>query len=357
MIIGIPYFGARWLVSKTTGAGRFIQYLNYSDIRAKTGWTSATDPATGAAYMDSAAGRGFRDSVYRIWFDDENTLGAKYDFIVSSQLGGIAISTLGYDTGYGELWDELSYKLLQLDSVPVSYTITPVIPEAGWLGKITDRMYLYWYILQHPCELCFDNIQDSTTSQKVWLYLNELRLDSVINEKNKSLCDTCKFNSRFQYINNEMANFTGWSTIILLALTIIALLIYLYGIKTYGSQWPQRNLLLIFVRSFFIVWVLFLFTWAFCDKRAGIFNAHRDRNIVATQALGITVTFKRDTPIEASSSKWFESNEAYCDDALLRGKCIDMPLSIFLSILLAGMLAGYLINKFTTTVTENDQVP
>lgn len=357
LVIGIPYFGARWLVSKASGAGRFIQYLNYSDIRAKSGWSASTDPATGATYMDSSAGARFHDSVYRIWFDDENTLGAKYDYVVSSRLGGIAISTLGYDAGYGELWDELSYKLLTLDSLRMGYTVIPPVERIGWVGKITDRLFLYWYIVQHPCELCFDNIEDSATSVTVYKYLDELRLDSIIAEKNKDLCDTCQVKSRFQYINTEMASLTGWTTVILFVLTLLSLFIYLYGIRTFGSQWSYRKILLNLVRVFFILLVLFLFTWAFCNKRGGIFTSSRDKNMAISRSLGITVRISRDRSIESNNSSEFQTNEDYCDNALMRGRCLNMPLTTFLGILMAGMLAGYVISKFTTTVTENDKVP
>ena len=72
-----------------------------------------------------------RDSIYRIWTDNESTLGKKYGFILDSKLNGIAISTLGYDAGYGELWDELAYKFLAPDTIQMRYALLPLPPRPG----------------------------------------------------------------------------------------------------------------------------------------------------------------------------------------------------------------------------------
>lgn len=358
LIIAIPYVGAAWKVSQATKTGYFLHYLAYKDIRAKTGpgWESSVDPVTGAIAMDSlvAGGRG-GDSLYRIWTDNENVLGKKYDYAVNSQLNGIAINALGDDAGYGELWDELAYKLLAPDTIPMRYALLPIPPKPGFLGRLFDRLYLYWYIVQNPCERCFDNIQDSVISVKVYRYLDELNVDSLIiarERKTKNL----HIHSRFQFINEEMRDITIYITLGLLFLSLLTGIAYFFKIKTMGDQWKWKRSMGISLSVMVVLLVLFGFTWSFCDKRIGFFAAV-DKNLEESRYNGIAVTVNRERSIESTHTGAFMTNTAYCDEALVKGKCVDIPLLTFLFIVASGMLVGYGVNWLYHTVVFNEDNP
>ncbi|MES1249926.1 MAG: glycosyl hydrolase family 18 protein, partial [Chitinophaga rupis] len=357
LIVGIPYFGTEWKVSGTTDSGRFIQYLAYEDIRSKKSeWKSSIDVLTGAVIMDSPPlGGKDKDSIYRIWTDDENTLGKKYGFILDSKLNGIAISTLGYDAGYGELWDELAYKFVVPDTVPMRYALLPLPPKPGFFGKLFDRLYLYSYIVQHPCERCFDNIQDSATSIRVYKYLEELNVDSLIVVQERK-AKYPHIHSRFQFINEELRDLTIFITLSLLLLTLIAGFVYFFKIKMEGDEWRWKKPVGISLSIMVVLVVLFAFTWSFCDKRTGIF-APVDRNLEESRYNGIGVTVHRERSIESTHTGPFLTDASYCDEALVRGKCVDISLTTFLFILASGMLAGYVVNWIYHTVVHNEDNP
>ena len=60
-----------------------------------------------------------------IWFDDDYTLGKKYDYALSNNLRGIGIWALGYDNGYGQLWDVIDEKF-STDAIVVEDPIAQV---------------------------------------------------------------------------------------------------------------------------------------------------------------------------------------------------------------------------------------
>ncbi|HTI08006.1 MAG TPA: glycoside hydrolase family 18 protein [Puia sp.] len=353
LIVGIPYFGAEWKVSGTTGAGRFLQYLAYEDIRSKNAeWKASTDISTGAIVMDSPPlGGKEKDSIYRIWTDDDNTLGKKYGFILDSKLNGIAISTLGYDAGYGELWDELAYKFLEPDTIPLRYALLPLPPRPGFFKKLFEKLYLYNYIVQHPCERCFDNIQDSATSARVYEYLDELNVDSLIIVRQRK-DPNYNMPSRFKFINEELTTLTIYISLSLIFITLVTAFFYFYKIKTAGDEWEWKRPIGISLGIMIVLTALFIFTWAFCDKNRGVFAEKKENHYN-----GITVKVHRDLPIETAHAGSFQTVSSYCDDALIRSKCIDIPLFYFLSILIVSMGIGYCVNLLYHTVINNDDNP
>jgi hypothetical protein len=58
------------------------------------------------------------NTTKEVWFDDDYTLGKKYDYALAKDLKGIGIWALGYDNGYNELWDVIENKFAT-DAVPV----------------------------------------------------------------------------------------------------------------------------------------------------------------------------------------------------------------------------------------------
>jgi hypothetical protein len=355
LIMGIPYFGVKWKISKATGSGSFVEYLAYEDVRARSGWTHFQDPVTGGVYLESPPiGGKSGDSIYRIWTDDEEALGKKYDYIDSSQLNGIAISTLGYDARFGELWDELAYKLLAPDSVALAYEFLPPRTKPGFFGKLMDRLYLYGYIVEHPCERCFDNIQDSLTSVRIYRYLDELGVDSLIGVQQK--VNDFHIQSRFEFINEEMRDLTIIITLGLILIALLTGIIYFYQFKTVGDQWKWRKKAGTFLSVLILLVVLFAFTWSFCDKRVSVFGPVGN-NLEKNRYQGIIVRIDRTKTIESNHQNPFQTNADYCNDALIMGKCINIPLSTFLFILAAGMAVGYGVNWLYHTVVHNEDNP
>jgi hypothetical protein len=112
LVVGLPYYGFEWETadqyahSQVTGdcltfyystlAMRAEQYGRLWDGESLTPWY---------AYDDGVWNQG--------WFDDQESLGLKYDLILSSGMQGIGIWALGYDGSRPELWDCLDQYFAQ----------------------------------------------------------------------------------------------------------------------------------------------------------------------------------------------------------------------------------------------------
>ena len=102
LLICIPYFGVRW----TWRSGKWVaaRSISYKEIRSHAyRQLPAYDPLADAAELDITTGSGALTD--RLWYDDEVSLAAKFEFIRQNNLGGIVIDSLGDDDGYGDLWD------------------------------------------------------------------------------------------------------------------------------------------------------------------------------------------------------------------------------------------------------------
>ena len=48
--------------------------------------------------------------IRQIYFEDETSLGLKFDLAKQSGLGGVAIWAMGYDDGFDDLWELVAEK-------------------------------------------------------------------------------------------------------------------------------------------------------------------------------------------------------------------------------------------------------
>lgn len=111
-ILALPYFGSRWkgeLGDNGLYETFFDKEVTFREIM--TLYNSNYQPELDITSMTKYHFIEFQDSSsIELWFDDEFTLGKKYDFALSNQLKGVGIWALGYDNGYTELWDVINEK-------------------------------------------------------------------------------------------------------------------------------------------------------------------------------------------------------------------------------------------------------
>lgn len=115
LIMGIPYYGWDYPVENNTtplskilpqndqnGYAEVISYgraKTNTDLKAENCQWDDSAKATWCAYEDS-------NKVQReVWLEDNKSIGIKFVFAKTNNLGGIAIWTLGYDKDYPDLWD------------------------------------------------------------------------------------------------------------------------------------------------------------------------------------------------------------------------------------------------------------
>lgn len=112
LIMTVPYFGYEWPTTSdqpgapTRGEGQtltfapvdpaYLPLIRISAQQRTAAYGLRRDPVSGSPYY---AYRG-TDGWYQGWFEDAESLRAKYDFIRRERLAGIAIFLLGYDGGH-----------------------------------------------------------------------------------------------------------------------------------------------------------------------------------------------------------------------------------------------------------------
>jgi spore germination protein YaaH len=119
VILGQPYYGSRACVFNTTDAHQYptsnfvsTTYLYASTVATQTGvhgFVAHRDPGDGISEWDT-----WYDSDWNCnreqYFDDVQSLGAKYDVVNADNLRGVGLFTLDYGGGAPELWKELDLK-------------------------------------------------------------------------------------------------------------------------------------------------------------------------------------------------------------------------------------------------------
>ena len=141
-ILALPYYGSMW--EGTLGEGgstssMFERKVTYREVRSIFNDEFVTknnlSPILEKNSMTNYFNITYPDNTTKeVWFDDDYTLGKKYDFAITNNLKGIGIWALGYDNGYNELWDVIETKFAT-DAVPV---IDPVGQIEGYPIKVSN---------------------------------------------------------------------------------------------------------------------------------------------------------------------------------------------------------------------------
>lgn len=115
LVMGVPYYGWDYPVEDNTtplskvlppndqnGYPEVISYgraRTNTDLKAENCQWDDIAKATWCAYTNS-------ENIQReVWLEDNKSIGIKFDFAKTNNLGGIAIWTLGYDRNYPDLWN------------------------------------------------------------------------------------------------------------------------------------------------------------------------------------------------------------------------------------------------------------
>ncbi len=111
LALGVPYYGYDWptrsasaVPTQTTGSAKAVLYKDAVGQAASNGrkW----DPESKTPWY------GYGSSApHQTWYEDAESLSAKYDFINQKNLAGIMIWALGYDDGHDALWRAMEMKL------------------------------------------------------------------------------------------------------------------------------------------------------------------------------------------------------------------------------------------------------
>lgn len=107
LVLGVPYYGNRWRTTTSSAyapSTSFVQSILYSQAATEAAlrgrqW-DGTSQTPWYRYQDST-------SWNQVWFDDADSLLAKYQLAKSNGLGGVGMWALNYDGTRPELWNLL----------------------------------------------------------------------------------------------------------------------------------------------------------------------------------------------------------------------------------------------------------
>ena len=141
IILGVPYYGRAWSTSSpalnaTTvsaakyGASVAVLYGDALEFSAQYG--RLYDPVEGVAWttypkQNCTTTYGCVTATRELYYDDAQTLAAKYDLVNSYGIRGVGIWALGYDGSRPELYQVLKDKFIT-DTIPPAITASTVSP-------------------------------------------------------------------------------------------------------------------------------------------------------------------------------------------------------------------------------------
>ena len=141
-VLALPYYGSMWegaIDEDGTTSSMFERKVTYREVMSifndefviKNNLSPSLEKNSMTNYFNIV----YPDNTTKeVWFDDDYTLGKKYDFAITNNLRGIGIWALGYDNGYNQLWDVIESKFAT-DAIPV---IDPVSEMQGYPIRVSQ---------------------------------------------------------------------------------------------------------------------------------------------------------------------------------------------------------------------------
>lgn len=343
LIVCLPYRGTKWAINSGF-YDRYIEDINYATIRSNypfSAYTTSYADTLVTMVMDSSNNK--HVPIRRIFYDDENTLAQKFKFILDNKLGGAAVYSINDNANYTGMWDEISYAFAEPDTinVPVDPGYLPKVKrELTFFEAIAEKFALYNYILQNPCEICYENNTDTAQKNRLDQYMADFSIDSLMQVENARLLanheDT--FRSKFEYVNYQLSRLLTIITVIIFIILLALGIYYFLKMKNEGDTWRWKKITGRTLIAVAVLFVLSFFTWMFSDNVIPYFGASVSANS------GYSKEYAAYANKVVSADKIM--NTGYCEINKANSDCINMPLQTLLGIVIFGLLIGFLITRF-----------
>ncbi len=168
LILGVPYYGYDWPVTST------VPNATVRSDKVKYGAVKSVTYASALAYLanhpevvrmyDQPEGSSFftywdaSHNTYRqVYFEDERSAAAKYEYAMATGFAGIGIWTLGNDAGHTAMWDALAVFFAPDHEMAVTGSIRSLVRRSGLveaslvysiqnLGDVAERGAIRWRV-------------------------------------------------------------------------------------------------------------------------------------------------------------------------------------------------------------------
>lgn len=111
IIMGVPYYGVHWTTDTDSIGSDIKNFIDTPRFRDVVGLLMQHSPLWSVEHKNPYMA--FTDTSWnQVWYDDDSSLGLKYDFALQKDLKGIGIWALGYDYGSDLLWNKIEEKFV-----------------------------------------------------------------------------------------------------------------------------------------------------------------------------------------------------------------------------------------------------
>lgn len=132
LIWGVPYYGREWTTTSGDIAAQTVESIG--SVTYSSAMKDLSGGLVEAFWNDGAKTPWYRWQEGAVWhqvyFDDEQSLAAKYELALAQEVGGVGMWALNYDVPHGELWD-LIESTFSIEPTPaLGHRANPVIVDA-----------------------------------------------------------------------------------------------------------------------------------------------------------------------------------------------------------------------------------
>lgn len=392
LIICLPYKGTKWsLIQDNKEVNQFIQYLNYAEIKQRYIMKNEVpddvkppatllvlpvvyDKTTNNALIQ-LLDKKYKKTVGQIWFDDETTLAKKYDFILKSKVGGVAVNALGCDGDYPELWQTLTYKFRYVDTVYLADSMSHLNTNLTFFQRVRAKLALYEFILQNPCEICFETIKNDKTREEIDSLITILRIpEKIKNDPKKQY----RNESTFEYVERELRNRLIKLTVITALIFLAILIFYIHKIKNEPDDWRWKGTVAKTLMAIGILLIVFFVATLFTDNDVPYFGAVSKAKMKARKEAKIqkvmeenkgtsfdTLQLSKDSAMivmtdSSSHQQSFDDVITASDKCVLAEDktCYNIPIyTIMLIVGLSLLAGGLLVRVFILPILQRGNEP
>jgi|GEM_PF-478989 len=135
LILGVPYYGNKWTAKTSSALSEVITYKGSTRFKDD----ALSSPQHGRLWENTYKVPWYRYQInnewYQVWYDDQESIGLKYDLAISKNLKGIGMWALGYDGTRNELWEVIEQKfkpVLPVEMISFNASMTDKVIELKW---------------------------------------------------------------------------------------------------------------------------------------------------------------------------------------------------------------------------------
>lgn len=128
IILGVPYYGPHWTTQGTNEQAQTDSYVTAERFKNAQPQSEIYGIKWSNTFQNSWFSYTDGTVDHQVWFDNDSSLGLKYDLAISRDLKGVGMWALGYDGARTELWNLINRKFgtgeTPVPAVPTDLNIT-----------------------------------------------------------------------------------------------------------------------------------------------------------------------------------------------------------------------------------------